>query len=253
MVQLTADWKNIAVIDSEKFQFQYGAIDGDDTGVNPIDRLKFQFQYGAIDGQWWIRKGAGFCCVSIPVWCNWRPTISPAPATLWTFQFQYGAIDGVALIFFLSIFSWFQFQYGAIDGQITIAFRCFRCLVSIPVWCNWRDLNKVTPLSSNVWFQFQYGAIDCRRIKSPYLFYVVSIPVWCNWRWLSPTIPIKGYFVSIPVWCNWRVKTQGSVIAYNLFQFQYGAIDGEKSLVETIHKRCFNSSMVQLTVNTGWL
>ena len=51
------------------FQFQYGAIEGNESFGSFDITPEFQFQYGAIEGNP-QGKAAEYSKISIPVWCN---------------------------------------------------------------------------------------------------------------------------------------------------------------------------------------
>ena len=61
-------------LDAEKvsvilFQFQYGAIEGISRIVHVMSPFSFQFQYGAIEGKTGLKAALKYG-ISIPVWCD---------------------------------------------------------------------------------------------------------------------------------------------------------------------------------------
>ncbi len=208
--------------------------------------------------------------ISIPVWCDWRQISNQRSASIARFQFQYGAIEGQRRGQQCDLLRQFQFQYGAIEGLLRVFLHGYFQPISIPVWCDWRQVISHS-INTILW---------------------ISIPVWCDWRgfWISCNILLN--FISIPVWCDWRPEnfapaqselhfnssmvrlkeetdpahdyrfypfqfqygaiegTMPAVIgAYgDPFQFQYGAIEGAAALFAASVASNFNSSMVRLKV-----
>ncbi len=118
-------------------------------GVVLVNIVSFQFQYGAI--------------VRLLDFHNGYVT--------YKFQFQYGAIvrkeNDVAAI----NEQLFQFQYGPIVRIMMLSGIIHDSEISIPVWCDWEDINNATIEFNNV-FQFQYGAIGSSRLiqEASFLF-----------------------------------------------------------------------------------
>ena len=99
--------------------------------------------------------------ISIPVWCDWRSPLSfLATIRLLNFNSSMVRLKEWGSAFNKSKRHPFQFQYGAIEG---IYHRCFwdtYYIISIPVWCDWRQ--------KMIWLTTWLSTI--------------SIPVWCDWR-----------------------------------------------------------------------
>ena len=83
--------------------------------------------------------------------------------------------------------------------------RYGRKIVSIPIWCDYKDFNCFLHFMFFE-FQFQYGAI----ISSSSGITLLSLNI-----------------VSIPIWCDYKDNCFVSHARLVLFQFQYGAIISE--------------------------
>ncbi len=211
------------------FQFQWGAIEGDtelklllsEADFNSSEvRLKvdegdsihvgiilFQFQWGAIEGIY----PASRCQASEWFQFQWGAIEGSSPPRRWSrplrFQFQWGAIEGFGLPITIGIPRWFQFQWGAIEGRFLLPSVARATGISIPVRCDWR-----TGSSSGLMY----------RAK-------ISIPVRCDWRseGIGKECQTKHDFNSSEV----RLKASPIVIpliAFEEFQFQWGAIEGSR-------------------------
>ena len=75
----------------------------------------FQFLYGAI-GRSNRSQEEGFYLVSIPIWCDWKDTLSSCSKYSLEFQFLYGAIGRTRVPGAMRAEGGFQFLYGAIGS-----------------------------------------------------------------------------------------------------------------------------------------
>ncbi len=163
-----------------QFQFQYGAIEGQQEAAGGGRRQHFNSSMVRLK-----EKDVCFLVllspISIPVWCDWRFKFINIFVSCYSFQFQYGAIEGDGVVGGWYNYKEFQFQYGAIEGE---TFHLLQCVDSI--------------------FQFQYGAIEgiLLRWANYCLPYFNSSMVRLKAQSLMLLIP--DLHISIPVWCDWR-------------------------------------------------
>ncbi|KOH44043.1 hypothetical protein NC99_30360 [Sunxiuqinia dokdonensis] len=118
------------------FQFQYGAIGGDQTEYEKAGFYLFQFQYGAIGGLT-VENLPASVHISIPVWCDW-----------WSRAEKHRRIKTEISIPVWC--DWWRITAGANKGKahfnssmvrlVEIA-KCYNpkqyLNISIPVWCDW--------------------------------------------------------------------------------------------------------------------
>ena len=80
---------------------------------------------------------------------------------------------------------------------------------------------------------------------------LLSIPVWCDWRIGEiPLLPPPEIFQFQYGAIEGANEVRYFLIIF-LFQFQYGAIEGDKSKSNRIISYAFNSSMVRLKVRSS--
>ena len=111
----------LTLINSSKFQFQYGSIGSIPEHKIYIEPYLFQFQYGSIGKILTQPCPDDFISVSIPVWFDWELLVRSV---------KYFPV----LVF--------QFQYGSIGSQIPTTKNDINLFVSIPVWFDWEDFAK---------------------------------------------------------------------------------------------------------------
>ncbi len=119
------------------FQFQRGAIGSPITCYLSHIVPLFQFQRGAIGR---IMKDTFFFTHDL-------------------FQFQRGAIGRINAVW--NNINWSYFNSSVVRlGAYWLTAAAYRCLISIPAWCDW-----------------EFCALS-RRL----CFLVISIPAWCDWE-----------------------------------------------------------------------
>ena len=228
----------------------------------------FQFQYGAIESL--IPESVEkMDFISIPVWCDWKIALPWAIANIHAFQFQYGAIESCNENYHNAAKSYFNSSMVRLKGYDYWGKRN-RSFISIPVWCDWKlqrckfrkngfgnfnssmvRLKEGAGSNASVtkWYfnssmvRLKAGLVD-KSVKS----FIISIPVWCDWKCLLTAPTIRLFTISIPVWCDWKTISPHVNSLKSSFQFQYGAIERDKKLIECSAEANFNSSMVRLKV-----
>ncbi len=201
-------------------------------GVEPVfDKLRqspFQFLYGAIGSTLLIHLLSLSFCVSIPIWCDWKPEFC-----------NCNILDTS-----VSIPIWCDWKQLLSEKSPKV------CSVSIPIWCDWKwSCNPDAPYLPP--FQFLYGAIGRKTgLLTPAIlccfnsymvrleekcplctngWFGVSIPIWCDWKKDEKNTGCKhrcfnSYMVrleenpkrvwnvwslvSIPIWCDWKASPE---------------------------------------------
>ena len=158
MVRLKVGDARTSVTLFNRFQFQYGAIEGISLIPATTGVITFQFQYGAIEGY----NECGFLVARCEFQFQYGAIEGSATAGLTTssntFQFQYGAIEGHYRCLYYPHTAIFQFQYGAIEGKEAASILFAR------IDFNSSMVRLKDPCYIASWlscqFQFQYGAIE---------------------------------------------------------------------------------------------
>ena len=187
----TLDWLT-EVFGGNKFQFHSGAIQTFLSDLKTLPGYKFQFHSGAIQTV---------------------PLIVLTRFSSW-FQFHSGAIQTEDSLLDRRYETEFQFHSGAIQTGSGAARRWYRCLISIPLWCDSNSYRAATSRSTNK-FQFHSGAIQtakqlgfsggepnfnstlvrfkpysCRIARSEVS---ISIPLWCDSN-NSPSLSRRTFY-----------------------------------------------------------
>ena len=82
--------------------------------------------------------------------------------------------------------------------------NAYSCVISIPVWCDWRKNG------TNIW--------NCENY--------ISIPVWCDWRFSDSMFCICLYNFNSSMVRLKDLLGDFRLKFFEIFQFQYGAIEG---------------------------